>query len=172
MKFASDVNLKSSVQSSITNMELPVISFIEIISVVRCLMGLLVQFFAYFVMSFNTPLISNHLDLNGYSPIFMSASMITASIGYILSMPLVTLLRKKMSKKGILFLGLGIQSLGVHISGIDQIENWYSPGIFTLLGVSMIGLGTGQALIPIMPEILEGIEQDQNFMFGYDEIQL
>lgn len=163
-------NNRASILSSITDMELPVLSFLDIISVTRCLMGLMVQFLAYFVMSFNTPLISNHLDQSGYSPIFMGASMITASACYIASMPLTTSLKKRMSKKGVLFIGLSLQSIGVMISGIDQIEKWYNPGFFSLFGISCIGLGTGCAMIPIMPEILEGIEE--RFQDNYDEMTL
>lgn len=141
-------------------------------SINRCTMGFLVQFFAYFVMCFNTPLISNHLDESGFSPIFMGMSMISASIFYILSMPIVSYMGKKMSKKGILFIGLSIQSIGVLISGIDKIKNWYKPGFFSLFGISLIGLGTGCAMIPIMPEILEGLEDDERFTGNYDEITL
>jgi MFS family permease len=166
----TNYNYRESLLSSITDMELPVLSFFDVISVMRCLMGLLVQFLAYFVMSFNTPLISNHLDQSGYSPIFMGASMITASVCYIVSMPLTSSLKKRMSKKGVLFIGLSLQSIGVMISGIDQIENWYNPGFFSLFGISCIGLGTGCAMIPIMPEILEGIEE--RFQNNYDEITL
>lgn len=164
--------MKASVLSSITNMELPVISLGEILSVNRCIMGLCCQFLGYFMMSFNTPLISNHLDLSGYSPIFMGMSMITASIFYVLSMPFVSALNKKISKKGILFIGLSIQSTGVLISGIDQVENWYNPGVFSLFGISLIGLGAGTTMIPIMPEILEGIEDNERFQFGYNEMTL
>ena len=76
------------------------------LSILRCLFGLFVQFIAYFVMSFNIPLISNHLDASGYSPIFMGAGMTAAAVSYVISMPIVTVLYKKISKKGILFLGL------------------------------------------------------------------
>ena len=98
--------IRPSMLSSISQMELPVISFREVLSVNRSLMALIAQFITYFAMSFNTPLLSGHCDELGYSPIFMGVSMITAAITYVLSMPFVSILSKKMSKKGVLFFGL------------------------------------------------------------------
>lgn len=153
-------------------MELPVLTLCEILSVLRSTMGFLTQFIVYFVMSFNIPLISNHLTDLGYSPVFMGGSMITATTFYILSMPVVSILTKQMSKKGILFMGLAFQITGCLVSGIDNIEKWYYPGVFTIFGLSLMGFGSGAAIIPIMPEIIEGIESDQRFAKGYDELIL
>lgn len=153
-------------------MQLPVVSLCQIVKVMRCLYGFFVQGIAYFVMSFNIPLISNHLDSKGYSSIFMSVGMTAAAVSYVISMPIVSCLRKRISKKGIMFIGLSLQTTGVLISGIDQIREWYNPGIFTLIGICAVGLGSGITLIPIMPEILEGIESDKQFKGGYDEFQL
>jgi hypothetical protein len=46
------------------------------------------------------------LDAAGYSEVFMSVSMVAAAISYVIAMPLVEFLRKRVSKKGILFMGL------------------------------------------------------------------
>ena len=135
-------------------------------------MGFLVQFIVYFVTSFNTPLISNHLTEKGYSPVFMGSSMITASTFYIISMFVVATLTKCMSKKGVLLIGLFIQMIGCLISGMDRIHEFYYPSLFTILGISIMGMGMGMSLIPVMPEIIEGIESHPKFAFAYDEITL
>lgn len=165
-------DLASTFITNITDFKFPILSLGEILSEVRCTMGFLTQFIAYFVMSFNTPLISNHLVDYGYSPVFMGSSMVTASTFYVISMPVVSILTKRMSKKGVLFIGLFCLITGCNISGIDLIENWFSPGLFTIFGISMMGFGVGTALIPIMPEIIEGIESSPRFKNGYDEIIL
>ena len=41
-----------------------------------------------------------------------------------------------------------------------------------MIGISLVGLGTGMSLIPVMPEIIEGIESSHRFAFSYDEITL
>ena len=125
---------------------------------------------AYFVMSFNTPLLTDHLDEFDYSPVYVGTSMIIGSLSYVASMPISTLLKKIMSKKGVLFIGLTIQSTGVIITGIDQFNHWQNPLFFSILGCTFVGLGSGVAMIPIMPEILEGIEE--RFQNNYDEITL
>lgn len=164
--------MRGTFVSQITNMKLPVLSLKDILSVIRCTMGFLVQFIGYFVLSFNTPLLSNHLTEAGYSPVFMGSSMISASASYIISMFVVAALTKHISKKGILLIGLFTQTTGCLISGLDRIHEFYNPGLFTIVGISLMGLGMGMSLIPVMPEIIEGIESHPRFAFAYDEITL
>ena len=99
-----------------------ILTFCDIISVVRSLFGLIVQFLCYFVMSFNTSILNTHLDNEGYSPVFFSIAFCCVSVCYALSMPLVTTMVKKMPKRGVLFIGLTLQTTGVLISGLTSIR--------------------------------------------------
>lgn len=135
-------------------------------------MGFSVQLITYFIMSFNTPLLCNHLTEIGYSPVFIGWTFVFASMCYIISMLAVASLTKHISRKGVLVIGLTCQTLGCLISGTDQILDWYNPGFFSIIGTMVIGFGTGMSVIPVMPEIIEGIESHPRFVFSYDEITL
>lgn len=106
-------DLQPSLMSSISSMNLKVLSLFDILSVVRTFMAFGAQTLLYIVMSFNTPLLSNHIDGSGYSPIFMGVAMMSASIFFVIIMFIVPWLTTKISKKGVLFIGLIIQSVGI-----------------------------------------------------------
>ena len=58
-----------------------------------------------------------------------------------------------------LFLGLLFQSSGVLITGTDELSTWYNPGFFVIFGLIIFGFATAMVTIPVMPEILDAIEE-------------
>jgi hypothetical protein len=48
------------------------------------------------------------------------------------------------------------------ITGLDEVNYWYNPGFFAIFGLCIFGFGTAMVTIPVMPEILEGIEQNKD----------
>ena len=98
----------------------------------------------------------------------MGFSMASVSITYMLSMPLVFKMTKVISKRGVLFIGLFLQMLGVIVSGTEKLHDFENPGVFTLIGLAIFGIGMGMVTIPVMPEILDAIEEDDSII-DYDE---
>jgi len=139
-----------------------VLKFGEITGVTRAGFGLMVQLLTYLVMSFNVPLISNHLTAEGYSPAFTGVSMAAVSITYIAAMPFVFYLSDRISRRGVILIGLTLLLNGMLITGLDKIYSFSNPGAFTIIGLSVFGFGFAQISIPVMPEILEAIEEDDN----------
>jgi hypothetical protein len=80
-------------------------------------------------------------------------------------------LTKKISKRGVLFIGLSLQTIGVIVSGIEKVNVFENPGFFSLIGLAIFGIGMGFVTIPVMPEILDSIEEDPSFVY-YDEQHL
>ena len=136
------------------------LTFTEITSVLRSAFGFMVQLLTYLVMSFNVPLISNHLTEQGYSPVFTGVSMAAVSIAYIAAMPLVFYLSDRLSRRGVIIIGLTLLLNGMLITGLDKVYNFENPGFFTIIGLAVFGVGFAQISIPVMPEILEAIEEE------------
>ena len=61
----------------------------QILGVMRSLFGFLIQFFAYFILSFNTPILNTHLDRIGYDPKFIGISISVVAFFYAVSVPCV-----------------------------------------------------------------------------------
>lgn len=148
------------------------LTFCDILQVTRSAFGFMVQFIIYLSMSFNTPLISNHLSRVGYSPMFTGFSMASVSIAYMASMPLVFKLLQTMSRRGVILIGLILITVGMLVTGLDKVYNFENPGVFTLIGLAIYGFGFAMISIPVMPEILEGIESSDEIVDDYDEQQL
>lgn len=55
-----------------------------------------------------------------------------------------------------------IQIIGITISGIEKVEDFYNPGIFAIIGLVIFSLGMALVTIPVMPEILDAIEDEPN----------
>jgi MFS family permease len=75
-------------------------------------------------MSFNIPLLSNHLDSKGFSPMFIGYSMASVSIAYLLMMPFTFKLMKTMSRRGVIFMGLCLITNGMMITGLDHVYDF------------------------------------------------
>ena len=75
-------------------------------SVPRSFFGFLCNFTCYFIMSYNTPLLTNHLINEGFSPSFTGVAMISVSIAFLISSLKIPSFYTKISKRGIIFFGI------------------------------------------------------------------
>ena len=89
---------------------------------------------------------------------FTVGSMTAVSIAFMASMPLTFKLMNRMSLRGVIFIGLSLITIGMMITGLDHVYDLERPGLFTLTGLIVFGIGFANITIPIMPEILEAIE--------------
>lgn len=122
------------------------------------------------MMSANAPLVNIHLDILGYSPIFSGLMFSLVCLVYALSMPLVAEMRTVIPKRGVIVIGLSLMGSGVFITGIPHIGSYYNPGLMAILGFCMFGTGMGMVTIPVMPEILEGVEARYGQTFKEKEL--
>ena len=90
-------------------------------AVPRNCFGLLVQFTIYFMLSYNTPLLTNHANSQGFSPSFSSIVMCSVAICYVIMSLVVTKLYTIISKRGIIFIGLILSIIGIIITGIVNL---------------------------------------------------
>ena len=49
--------------------------------------------------------------------------------------------------------------MGIFISGIDKVFSYQNTGLFVIIGLICVGSGTAYVTIPVMPEILTGLEE-------------
>ena len=69
------------------------------------------------------------------------------------------MLTRFLNKRGVLFIGLSLQSLGALIAGRDSLWGHDAVTLLVVAGIAIFGLGTGMTAIPNMPEILDAIEE-------------
>lgn len=59
--------------------------------------------------------------------------------------------------------------IGMLTTGLDKIYSFENPGAFTLLGLSIFGFGFAMISIPVMPEILDAIEDSDEYHDDFNE---
>ena len=146
-----------------------ILGFFEIMSVARSGFGIFGVFVCYFVFSFNTPILNNHLLKLEYSPAFFGAAISMAAFSFAVAMPVINRMILKMNRRGVIFLGFILQVSGVIVSGVVECLGYYNPGLYVVIGLSIFGFGTAMISIPLLPEVLEGIEKHYS---DYDEFSL
>ena len=130
---------------------------------------MLVNFVAWFVVSGNVPLVNTYLDSKGYSPLYIGLQFSLVCVMYALANPAVQFLKTKMPKRALLTIGMLLQAVGVFITGICGIKflekydvyrvRFNTPYCFSVVGFLIFGFGTGFVTIPVLPEIMEGVEE-------------
>lgn len=77
-----------------------------------------------------------------------------------------------MEKRGILLLGNTFAILGMLFTGVTDKDKMHHTSTMVMIGSGIFGLGFSMVTIPVMPEILEGIEEKYGSGKNYDEQQL
>jgi len=99
----------------------------------------------------------------------MGISLVAVSISYGIMITCVSCLTKKMSKRGLIFIGMIIMNVGINITGWTNRGDLRLTAFFTIMGLMIFGGGAALVTIPIMPEILEAIESSPKFAGNYNE---
>lgn len=94
----------------------------------------------------------------------------TVSVAYGATISFIGHITSRYSKRGVVFFGLVIQNVGINVTGFDNRGDWKLTVGFTLLGLVLFGVGTAMVTIPIMPEILEAIEEHPKHRDGFNEL--
>ena len=102
---------------------------------------------------------TTHANDQGYSPSYSSIIMCTVALTYVLISFFVTDLYQIISKRGVMFIGLVLAVSGIMTTGIIVIGSLHSITFFIITGLVGFGLGFALVTIPILPEMLDGIEE-------------
>jgi MFS family permease len=83
------------------------------------------------------------------------------------------LLTQRMRKRGIILIGfLLIAMAQAMIGGSDFLFQFQKQPVFIFIGLCFIGLSAGMVTIPVLPEMLESIEDDSELSHKYDMEQV
>ena len=78
------------------------------------------------------------------------------------------MLTSKVKKRGIIICGFVIISIAMQmIGGSNLIYEFQKQPVFIFLGLVLMGLSAGMITIPVLPEMLESIEDDEEIMSKY-----
>lgn len=115
------------------------------------------------------PNLAIHLHHYGYSAIIIGCAYAIPAILYACTCPFIYLLTQRMRKRGVMLIGFVAITLAMQmIGGSDTIFEFQRQPVFIFLGLCIIGLSCGMISIPVLPEMLECIEEDEELSQKYD----
>jgi cyanate permease len=99
------------------------------------------------------------LEKFGYKAVFIGFSFAIPTLIYASTSPLIYLLTSKIRKPGVICIGYMILFVAVLLVGPSKVLGLYNSPAFIILGLAIMGFGCGTIIIPIMPEMIESIEE-------------
>lgn len=125
----------------------------------RFVFGLLGQFTAYFALQFISPVLALRLADFGSTPVQNGVLFAIPSLIYILHMPFIALYTRCVSKRAVIIGGFGLLSVAMLFVGNSPILLIPESLRFTMVGLVLLGIGFSAIVVPIFPEMLEGVER-------------
>jgi hypothetical protein len=99
------------------------------------------------------------LEKFGYKAVFIGFSFAIPTLIYASTSPLIYILTSKIRKTGVISIGYMILFVALILVGPSQVLGIYNSPAFIILGLALMGFGCGTIIIPIMPEMIEAIEE-------------
>lgn len=102
------------------------------------------------------------LHFYGYSQEQIGVAYGIPAILYATSCPFIFLLTQRMKKRGIILIGfIQITFAMLMIGGSDSLVEFQKQPVFIFIGLCLVGLSAGMITIPVLPEMLEAVEEDE-----------
>ena len=109
------------------------------------------------------------LHFYGYSQEQIGIAFGIPAILYATTCPFMFLLTQRMKKRGIILIGfIQITFAMLMIGGSDSLFEFQKQPVFIFIGLCIVGLSAGMITIPVLPEMLESIEEDPELSMKYD----
>lgn len=131
----------------------------QLFIVPRFTFGLVSQVMVYAAVTFLQPTLALHLEQFGYSAVFIGFSFAIPTLIYASTSPIVYVLTHKLQKTAIIFYGYAVIVVAMLFIGPSLMLGFYNSSYLILLGLAIMGFGCGMIIIPILPDMIDAIEE-------------
>ena len=125
----------------------------------RFTMGLVSQIMVYGSITFLQPTLALHLERYGYKAVFIGFSFAIPTLIYASTSPLIYVMTSKMRKTGVIFCGYLFVCVGLFLIGPSKILGISDNPSYIIMGLSILGFGAGMIIIPVLPDMIDAIEE-------------
>ena len=120
-------------------------------------------------LQFIAPNIAVKLYSLGFDQTLIGVTYGTPSILYACTCPFIYILTSRVEKRGIIVIGfLSISVSLLMIGGNEYIREYSKESFFILWGLIIVGISAGMVTIPVLPEMLDAINEDKKLVAKYD----
>lgn len=125
----------------------------------RFSLGLISQVMVYGSITFLQPTLALQLERYGYTGVFIGFSFAIPTLIYASTSPLIYIMTSKIRKTGVIFIGYLCITIGLFLIGPSKLLGLSDSPAYIMVGLSILGLGAGMIIIPVLPDMIECIEE-------------
>jgi hypothetical protein len=89
---------------------------------------------------------------------------------YAATSPLIYIMTSKIRKTGVILIGYICISFGLFLIGPSKLLGLSDSPAYIMVGLSILGLGAGMVIIPVLPDMIECIEEKSLDHVDEDEL--
>jgi len=136
----------------------------------RFFFGLVSQVLVTSSIQFMAPAFSVHMAKYGFSPAFIGICFAVPGIIYAALSPLMYLFTERLPKRAVILIGILMMSVGMFFVGTSKALGLENNPAMIILGLMIIGAAAGMISIPVLPEMLEAIEERNDRKYNLEEL--
>ena len=106
----------------------------------------------------------------GFSPGFIGVCFALPGVVYAALSPLMYLLTERLPKRAVILLGILLMSVGMFFVGTSKTLGLENSPVMMLIGLMIIGAAAGMISIPVLPEMLEAIEERNDRSYNPEQL--
>ena len=124
----------------------------------RSLFGLLSELMVYYQMGYFNPILTTHLTNIKFKPEVIGLLVTLIAITAIVSLIVNQQVMKYIAKRMVIYIGFTMLCISISIISLK----YDSENVMTMyiVAVLLYGYGFGSVILPLIPEILDALEQD------------
>jgi len=130
-----------------------------LLRIVRFFFGLVSQVLVSSSIQFMAPAFAVHMAKYGFSPAFIGVCFAVPGIIYAAISPLMYLFTERLPKRAVILIGILMMSIGMFFVGTSKSLGLENNPAMIILGLMIIGASAGMISIPVLPEMLEAIDE-------------
>lgn len=142
----------------------------DLLRVPRFTFGLISQILVYASITSLQPTLALHLEQFGYTAVFIGFSFAIPTLIYAATSPLIYVLTARFKKTAVILAGYALTSTGMFLVGTSKLIGMYNSPVLILLGLSIMGFGCGMIIIPVLPDMIQALEQERPHL-NQEELQ-
>ena len=116
------------------------------------------------------PAFSVHMAKYGFSPAFIGICFAVPGVIYAALSPLMYLFTERLPKRAVILIGILMMSVGMFFVGTSKSLGLENNPAMIILGLMIIGAAAGMISIPVLPEMLEAIEEHSKKNYELEEL--
>mmetsp|Transcript_23369 Transcript_23369/g.31307 ORF Transcript_23369/g.31307 Transcript_23369/m.31307 type:complete len:236 (+) Transcript_23369:601-1308(+) len=142
----------------------------HLLCIARFFFGLVSQVLVTSSIQFMAPAFSVHMSKYGFSPAFIGFCFAVPGLIYAALSPLMYLFTERLPKRAVILIGILMMSIGMFFVGTSKSLGLENNPAMIILGLMIIGAAAGMISIPVLPEMLEAIEERNDRSYNIEEL--